>query len=299
MEKGKSKGVLVGLIFFIILSICLGGYIVYDKVSSTKETTQVETFSAVGKSSSTTTNNSNKMVKVTDQKIIKDLDYKISFINSEFGNMHNYNGRVSEYGFRYSKAAEFGDIFSGSISDDTKLRIVLSSLGANHFPLSNYTSEDMASAELSAYSGFVDENTEKNVIFATTVEKAYKDMFGTTLKKHKSMGSSLIYAYDSNKGLYYKLLLAGGDPGLYFYYYANNYLQSGSKITVDVYYGAADFSAGVIYRDKDRKQILKRYNGDIVNFTINEKNYKSFEKYTYTFNKGSNGYYYFVSLRKA
>ena len=297
MEKGKNKGVIIGLIFFIILSICLGGYILYDKMSN-KGSSEVQTFSAVSKSGTTSTN-SQKVSKVTDKKIIDDLDFKISFINSEFGNMLKYNGRISEFGFRYSRAAEFGDIFGGVISDDTKLRIVLSSLGANRYFFPNYSPDDLASSALAQYSGFIDENTEKNVIFATTVEKAYKDIFGVTLKKHKSLGSSNIYVYDESKNLYYKLMLAGGDPGLYFYYYANNYLQSGNKITVDVYYGSADFSTGKIYRDKDRKQILKNYNGDIVDFTINAKNYRSFEKYTYTFNKGSNGYYYFVSLRKA
>ena len=139
-EKKKGKGLVVALVLFILISLGLGGYIVYDKVL-TKEEVKTESNEKKSDKKVEINKDSELVLKFDEDKVInhKDMDYKmyetllsmqvstegenkatISFdkskIYTDFGVENNANIKDS-YDIEFDN--EIADIFIGGIGQDS------------------------------------------------------------------------------------------------------------------------------------------------------------------------------------
>lgn len=277
-KKKRSKGLIITIIILIILVLGLTGYILVDKdVIRLSETTNTE-----DKSSNKETDNKERPI---EYKAIRDeLRQKVS--NLEEINSIETEGYRS--GYIYKK-----DTTNQDIPNDIKLQLALDSI----YSLS------AASIVTTDYNfGQLDSQIFRQ-IYVEDVEDYYYSLFGSKNVNHKDYsGTCPMYIYDSKNNKYYGASECGGTSAIGIVTYINKYSQDDSHAYVYVSLGSINGEYQKIYTDYSQNNEYTKESFD--DFTgsngseINESNYKDFSQYKYTFNKNSDGSYYFSSIKK-
>lgn len=268
-------------ILVFILGIALGFGIMYVVNDDSKSSTKEEN------------NNLNEEVEITDNLLKEDLTKKIYVMSNIYGsdNTDLSNDLFVIYwtGFRDSLYKTL------TLTDDQKLEIALTSA------IQSYDYNLIPKDELDAFIGL---NKKDDV------EKIYLKYFGTKEVTHKNILSCTgDYRYDESNQVYYIYEPGCGGTGPANYYlYKNKMTTKGNEAYVYLnaflidgnFDGNSYNTTYTIYKDINKTKVYKENvtEEELASFKVDSTNADSFDQYKFTFEKDTNGNYYFKSISK-
>lgn len=261
-----------------ILGIILGFGIMYVINNDSKSSTKEEN------------NNSEKEVEITDNLLKEDLTKKIYAMSNIYGsdNPDFSNDLFVIYwtGFRDSLYKTL------TLTDDQKLEIALTSA------IQSYDYNLIPKDDLDVFIGLKKK---------ADVEKIYLKYFGTKEFTHKNIVSCTgDYRYDESNQVYYVYEPAcGGSGPLDYYLYMNKFSTKGNEAYVYLNAFAIDEDENndityTIYKDVSKTKVYKENvtEEELASFKVDSTNAHNFDQYKFTFEKDTNGNYYFKSISK-
>ena len=309
MEKKSNKGLIVVLVIFIIATLCLGGYIAYDKFIVKEEVKEEK------EDNETIQEEKKEETELTDNYIMTDITDKAYSLLT--------HSKIDDATKRSFKIPNIHLVYRENLlnmSQEDKQVVVLNQLFyEKKFENVGY-SDDIIVSYKKVYSENFD-NTNSNdmdkkyitetvkYISGEVFDKKYNSFFGEKGVKTSLKGQCPGYLYDKNLDLYYSMSECGGTayPGILIYF--NKYTLLGNKAYTYVSLGSIDYDYEndkntIIYKDliKEKDESLIYKSGltidDVKEFRIDNNNYHEFSKYKLEFIKGKDGIYYFNNMER-
>ena len=317
MENKKDKKTMIKIVLIImIIGLCIGAYITLisrDNKETLKESSDLNMTKEIEKQ-----DNTDKVIDPNpyknkwgcpEKKEFKTNPYTLVFyLVGGIGSNNIFDENCEYLSFDKDSLNQLRTLNiewdrSSRLKDNSekeKLRFALEVISTTHAEIS--LDYDMLSNE-------VKEKIDRDELYKKEmknnfpgytyddVNKIYKKLFGEELLNPESTylyGGTLL-AYDTiNKVFVHTDLTDGASP------YGENFLYINREendedykyIYVNIGHTEGDDHA---YNDFSTKDIIKS-DIDYKTFTINESNYMLFKEHKYTFKKGENGEYYFVSF---
>ena len=271
----------------------------------------------------------NEETEITDNTLLRDLKNKLLYI-FDIGVSWDYQKYNKKYYITPDNMEPLITIepswydqdltlfLNGGLTESDKLRTVIDHLDLR--PLNETEINDAIRQSFYSYSDEYVANQFRNKfavgIDGNTVVKKYKEIWGQdVIKGQISSGRlSAYYEYNIKNDFYYPLMLDRGHSATYKerYYYINRYTKSNSHAYVYVSTGMQNIRIdtmmnpieGLIYCDiadyrNDDSECMRLTDRDqIIDFEINEDNYKKFAEYRIVFDKSADGNYYFSKVEK-
>lgn len=293
MEK-KNNGVIFGLILFIVISLILGGYIVYEKLF-VKESSNQE------KSGEEIQNIDDNLVKYLYSYVSIDLDEDIRMGENFFG----YNDFYKS------------DVLSQDIPDEDKMYLAYRQL-----KLSDLVTKECPLKKVSDNSGYgwcghryYLEGEEPETIYTTAIsgeifDQKMKSIFGQNVNYNKNtsfyINQGTKYFYDEQTDMYYLSVIEGGGthgPEFRYRRYKEYEVKDNDIIITEEFANVNTETCAIVDQltPADETNIIQKLND--CTGTDKEVQKRLDEKYSeikdnlrtvkYVFKKDNNGNYYF------
>lgn len=303
-QNKKKKGVPKVLYWLIVIAGCafifIGSYQIGYKIGNN--------FGDKSTGSTKTNSNSNEEQKNVDENVVDEATK--STINDKMAMLFSTEKIENNFIKVTDLSDAWGAIFSGELDETAKRLIIKRGFKTSEYVKYNATNGTFSSADIK-------ENLEVLTdITSISLEKfnaKYKKLFGTEPTSTNDIGDCPALFYDSTNKTYVKLDGCGGINISGQLVYIDAYNKKDNSVVVSTYVGGiATYNDGmdnaesayVVYGDyydadniKNNKIIEKQENFDLIK--IDETNKASFTKYNFTFEKASDGEYYFKSVSKA
>lgn len=287
-------------ILVFILGIALGFGIMYVVNDDSKNSTKEE-----NNNSDITEQESNKELEITDTTLKTDLITKIvalSYLSETYYSTSDYNSDS----FKLQLYSFSNDLYENlNLSEGNKLLLALNSSELKD----DYISDNKKSGDIRTYIDNYNSDLIEGLKEQSTVENVYNKYFGTKEINHQTVGKCPSYNYDSVNKVYYEVGGCGGTGAGYVYFYKNKFTTMDNEAYVYINIGTSSLNSDDttynICKDLDPynkgcKDVYKQNisSSEIEQFKIDSTNAHNFYQYKFTFEKDTNGNYYFKSISK-
>ena len=261
---------------------------------------------------------SNYIYNVYNEEEIKNID-DITELSTEIDTLLSYNSteyiasnEYSDYKFRYK-------VLNNELTKEDKQDIVLSTATWNKITGNKWEKYDKFKDIVEQYQTEGESNwfiNESHQLSTTDANERSVDLFGEKINNPTEVtGTCPSFLYDSKEQIYYRPSpQCGGISPRIVKSYKSKFIQKKNEAYVYVsfaYLSPDENNEVTIYKNfetdndllysspkyKDEYKInYKIYNSS--DFVINEENYKEFSEYKFTFERASNGNYYFIKTEQ-
>lgn len=297
MKEKNNKGLIIGMIIFIIISLGLSGYIVYDKFFK-KEVKTVQ----------------DKNEEKVSEAFVKNL---YNEVNIDYNEEHYLYGQygISEFYERNIKASD--------LNNELKMYLGYRQLKNSDIKkedcLYNQKDDGMTICGNNMYSETkVDYKYPTNTISFDTLDKSIKSVFGNSVTYDKNTKVSIdgivsYYEFESSNNKYYLYQHAEGGYAnipIFLYRHYNGYKIKNNEIIISQTYGKIAYANyndicednQICFLTLDEEKTEKSINISDINNRDDAINYLNssydsikdqLKEITYTFKKDQSGNYYF------
>ena len=279
--------VILGMGFIVFMSIRLGEKIAEEKIDKD------------GENGTTTTSNSNS--NATSNKVDSNevTEAEKTAVNEKMRMLFS-NGKIENNFIGVSSLSDiWAPLFKGNVSELDLLKVLLRGIDVTEF--------DKYTATNGTFSSTYQNMNKGDALAATKLDAYYNKLTGKNITSYVDITLGCpMFAYDSTNKVYVEIPGCGGVSASGQLVYLDSYTKVDNTIVIGTYVGGI-FDEGaqgaIIYSDyydaanKDNLKVYKKLTNS--DFKIDESNKTSFTKYNFTFEKSSNGEYYFKSVTKA
>lgn len=278
--------IVLGMGFIVFMSVRMGEKIAEEKIEKNG-----------GKTTTVTSNSNSNKPEEKSNEVTADEKAKINDLMSLLFS----NAKIENNFIKVTSLSDiWAPIFKGNVSEVDLLKSLI--MGARDKDVVAYTAKN------GTFSDTYKTMEKGGAILATKLNEYYKKLTGKEITSYVDLPLGCpMYAYDSTNKMYVEVVGCGGVSSAGQILYLDSYTKNDNTIVVSAYVGGyfdAYEEGTTIYADyyesenSDNIKVFQK-SKTLENFKIDESNKTSFTKYNFTFEKASDGEYYFKNVTKA